>query len=192
MAILTFPAITPARSSWGLKSITETFTSPLNGAVQTAGRLGSRWKATLDFFPLNDTQTRLMESFFMQLDGMAGRFYLTPHHRLGTGAACTVNGAGQVGSTLMLTCAANRLFLAGDYFNVNGEFKMITADVTASGAGAVTVQFAPMLRASPPNTASVVFTQPTILAMLTVDEFAISREPGTWASGLALTCSEVF
>lgn len=192
MAILTFPAITPAKSSWGLKSITETFTSPLNGAIQTAGRLGARWKATLDFYPLDATQSRLMEGFLTQVDGMAGRFYLPAHHRLGTGAACSVNGPNQVGSSLLITAAANRTFLIGDYFSVNGEFKVLTAAVTADAAGSVTIQFAPMLRVAPPSGTTLIFTQPTILAMLSTDEFSMSREPGALASGLSLACVEVF
>lgn len=101
MAIITFPAITPTRVTWGLKSLTETFTSPLNGATQTVGRPGARWRATLDFDNLSQDQGRELQAFLLAMDGMSNRVELHNHDRPGVGALpVLVNGAGQVGTSL--------------------------------------------------------------------------------------------
>lgn len=193
MAVITFPqSILPAKSPWGIKSNTLSHTSPLNGAVQTMGRPGARWKATLEYPMLNLTQGAQMEAFLAQMDGMANRCYVTPHHRPGTGAAATVAGANQTGSVLALACAANRVFNAGDYFTVNGEMKIVTATTVANGSGAVSLPFAPMLRASPSNGATVTFTNPTCLMMLAQDEFAMPRISGPRYDPISLPLIEAF
>lgn len=192
MPILTFPDIRPTVCTWGLRSNTETFVSPLNGAIQTAGRPGSRWKATLEFGRLTLQQGRDLQAFLVAMDGMAGRCYLTNHDRPGTGASATVNGAEQIGTVLNVTGAANRVYQAGDYFMVNNEYKMLTATVTANGAGAAALQFGPMLRASPANGATVTFTNPTPLMMLDQSEFAMPRISGPRYSAITVPFVEIF
>lgn len=192
MTIYTFPAITPSKATWGMKSNTEKFSSPMNGTVQTVSRPGSRWRASLEFSGMTLAQGATFDAFLASLDGMAGRFYLPPHHRLGTGAACTVNGASQTGRILTITAAAGRAFAAGDYFSVNGEFKMVTVAATADGAGAINLQFSPALRAAPPNGATVTFAQPVTLMMLDSDEYSVVRVPGPLYETIVIACSEVF
>lgn len=194
MTILTFPStVLPTVCSWGLKSLTESFTSPLNNTVQTIGRPGSRWMATLDFGMLNLSQGRQLMGFLAALDGMAGRCYLPNHDRPGAGAAATVNGAGQLGTTIVLNgVAAYRQFLAGDYFSVNGEFKMVTVDTQADAGGNVTLPFAPMLRTSPTSGASVTFTNPTALMMLNQSEFVMPRISGPRYNQFSISFIEVF
>lgn len=192
MAILTFPAIIPTRATWGLKSITEVFTSPLNGTVQTSGRPGSRWKVTLDFENMNLAQAAALDGWLAGMDGMANRTYVYPHHRPGTGVTATVNGANQVGSTLNINCAANRAFAAGDFFTVNGELKMITAPTVANGSGQASLPFSPMLRASPISGSNVIFTQPTAQMMLAQNEYAVTRVPGPLYENISIALMEVF
>ena len=193
MAIVTFPAtILPTVCSWGVRSITESFTSPLNGTVQTAERPGARWKASLEFGMLNLTQGRQLQGFLAAMDGNAGRCNLINHDRPGTGSNCTVVGGGQVGSALLMQSTSNRWFYAGDYFSVNGEFKMVTEDVQANGAGQATVKFSPMLRASPANAATVTFTSPTCQMMLDQSEFMMPRISGPRYSGVTVPLIEVF
>lgn len=192
MAIITFPDIRPTVCTWGLRSNTESFTSPLNGAVQTAGRPGARWKATLEFGMLNLQQGRDLQAFLVAMDGMAGRCYLPNHDRPGAGANASVAGAGQVGTVLNVTGAANRVYLAGDYFIVNGEYKMLTATVTANASGAAALSFGPMLRASPANGATVTFTNPTPLMMLDQSEFSMPRISGPRYSAVTVPLIEVF
>lgn len=192
MAVLTFPAITPTRATWGLKSITEAFTSPLNGTTQTSGRPGSRWKVTLDFENMDLTQAATLDGWLAGMDGMANRTSIYPHHRPGTGATCTVSGAGQVGTNLQVQGAASRVYQAGDFFSVNGELKMITVSTTAASSGLVTLSFSPMLRASPTSGANVVFTQPTAQMMLAQDEYAVTRVPGPLYENITIALMEVF
>ncbi|SMP71987.1 hypothetical protein [Noviherbaspirillum suwonense] len=192
MAILTFPSIIPTRATWGLKSITEAFTSPLNGTTQTSGRPGSRWKVTLEFESMNLSQGATLDGWLAGMDGMSNRTNIYPHHRPGTGATATVNGASQVGSTLNINCAANRVFAAGDFFSVNGELKMITASTVANGTGQATLAFSPMLRASPTSGSNVVFTQPTVQMMLAQDEYGVTRVPGPLYENITISMMEVF
>lgn len=192
MAIIAFPNITATRATWGLKSLTESFTSPLNGSTQTAGRPGARWKATLEFENMDLAQGAALDGWLAAMDGMANRTNIFPHHRPGTGATATVNGASQVGTTLNINCAANRVFAAGDFFSVNGEMKMITASTLANSSGQATLSFSPMLRASPISGSNVVFTQPTALMMLGQDEYAITRVPGPLYENISISLIEVF
>ena len=137
-------------------------------------------------------QAAALDGWLAGMDGMAGRTNIYPHHRPGTGAMATVNGASQVGSTLNINCAANRVFAAGDFFSVNGELKMITAPVVANGAGQAALSFSPMLRTSPFNGANVVFTQPTAQMMLAQDEYAVTRVPGPLYENITIALIEVF
>lgn len=192
MAIITFPGVIPTSATWGLKSITETFTSPLNGSTQTVGRPGSRWKVTLDFNNMDLTQGAILDGWLAAMDGMANRTNLYPHHRPGTGATATVNGASQSGTTLNINCAANRVFAAGDFFSVNSELKMLTAPAVANGSGQVALQFSPMLRASPISGSNVVFTQPTAQMMVAQNEYAVTRVPGPLYQNISIALIEAF
>jgi len=82
-----------------------------------------------------------------------------------SGANPLVNGASQLGTSLVCDgAAANDLVvLAGDGLDVNGEFKVATADANSDGAGAVTINFEPALRVSPANNAIVDVKTPTIV-----------------------------
>lgn len=192
MTILTFPSLIPSKVTWSLVSNTEQFTSPLNGSTQTAGRPGSRWKAALDFIGMDKATSASFDAFLASLDGMAGRFYLYPHHRPGGGINGAVAGASQVGTSLNVTVAAGRTFAPGDFFAVNNELKMITAAAVANGSGAVTLSFSPMLRASPANAAAVVFNQPTVLMRLDANEYAFTRTPDFYADVISIPCIEAF
>ncbi|HJV73175.1 MAG TPA: hypothetical protein VJ654_03050 [Noviherbaspirillum sp.] len=197
MTILTFPSITPAHVAWGLKSNTESFTSPLNGSTQTIERPGARWKATLTMPPLTVSNAVLLDAFLLQLNGKAGRFYLYPHHRptpRGLGGSGVVSGGGQTGKTLATTgwTAGWLVLRAGDFFQVGSELKMCTADAVASGTGTVTLQFMPALRSAPSNGAAIVSTNPQTIMMLDTDETLTGKAPGPSYDPMTLSCIEVF
>lgn len=194
MAILTFPStLTPRKCTWGLMSNAETFVSPLNGAVQTANRPGDRWKATLEFAVRSLDELGQFEAFMAQLAGMSNRAYVPPFHRRGTGAAASVNGASQVGSSLVVSGAgANRTFKPGDFFSVNGEFKMIASAAVADATGNATISFVPMLRASPPTGATLIFSSPTAVMFLNTQEYAITRYPGSEFDLITMPFMEAF
>lgn len=193
MAIITFPGILPTVCEWGLRSLTETYTSPLNGSTQTFGKPGSRWRATLQFGMLNLQQGRDLQAFLVAMDGKSNRVNLINHDRPGTGANAAVNGASQVGTSLIINGGgAGRVYSAGDYFTVNGELKMVTQTVTADGLGAATLQFGPMLRVSPASTAPIVFSNPTCQMMLDQSEFTMPRISGPRYGGITVPFIEVF
>lgn len=177
MTVLTFPTLSiiprPSSLEWGLQSNTLSFTSPLNGTVQTLELPGARWKASFILENLPASDSALMEAFLIQLRGQAGRFYLwnfareTP--RGSAGGTPLVNGAGQSGTSLIIDgCAASQTnwMLAGDYFGVNGELKMLTAPVNTNGSGQATLVFEPPLRSSPADNAAITLTKPICKMML--------------------------
>lgn len=78
-----------------------------------------------------------------------------------------VNGAGQTGTSLVLDgLTVAYAIKAGMKFSVivssRRYLHVVTDDVTANGSGQATVTFAPMLRVSPADNATVEFAQPYI------------------------------
>jgi hypothetical protein len=83
-----------------------------------------------------------------------------------------VYGAGQTGNSLVVWGwqeSITGILKAGDFFSVNGELKMVTADANTDALGRTTLQFEPPLRSAPPDLAQVTVDQPTGTFMLTED-----------------------
>ena len=161
---LTMPTTKPTQTEWTIISNARTFVSPITGAIQTVQRTGNRWKVTLSYENLFDSERAVMQAFLSQLTATAENFYLEDHsyERRGTGAGTPlVAGAGQSGNQLVIDgwTSGFYAFRAGDYFEVSGELKMVTADAVIS-AGSATVDFVPELRSSPANNAAVTITSP--------------------------------
>ena len=85
-----------------------------------------------------------------------------------TGANPLVNGAGQLGLTLAADGlpAFTLVARAGDFLEVNVEFKLLTADATTNGAGQVTFNFEPALRAAPADNATIDIKTPKMMLRL--------------------------
>lgn len=176
MTTITFPTLTRAApGSWefGLKSNTQVFTSPLNGAVQTMEMLGARWTAAFQWQNLQGADADKVKTLVTQVRGQANRIALWPYQRpvpAGTInlAGVTVNGAvAQLANTLNLSgCGAGKTLLEGDYFSVAGELKRVSTGGTADGSGNLAgVTFEPPVRASAgwANAAAVTTNAPTAL-----------------------------
>ena len=152
MTTYTFPAITPASTSFELVTNTKTFRSPLTNSVQTASRKGSLWKVSMSFKNLHGSERAEMQAFLAKLNGQEHRFYLQDHSfaRRGTGGGTiSVMGAGQTGSTLEVDGASfsvTNYLRAGDYVAFNNELHMVTADCDSNGLGYVTIPIAPAIR----------------------------------------------
>ena len=58
---------------------------------------------------------------------------------------------------------------AGDFFSVNSELKMVTADATSDGSGNLTINFVPSLRSSPSDDAALTLSNPVVPMKLTGD-----------------------
>lgn len=199
MAVLDWPAtLVPARATWGLQSNTETFTSPLNRSIQTLERPGARWKATLEMPRMTADKRGQLEAFLASLGGMAGRFRLWPHARpvsaVGVGASDAtlvldfmnqvyqVDGAPAVAAALTdykvlptkYWPASTMVLRAGEYVEVGGELKIVTANVVSDGTGAAAIPVAPPFRKAPPVDAELVLNHPSTTMMLSSDEYSVA------------------
>ncbi|MEN7529343.1 hypothetical protein [Cupriavidus sp. DL-D2] len=188
-------SLVPAKSTWGLQSNTEAFTSPLNRSVQTVERPGARWKASWEFPPKNDFDRGLLEAFLASLGGMAGRFTVWPHQRPGNSLySPMVNG--NLTDFRMLPSfnwAPNTVILrAGDYIAAGGELKIVTADVTSNASGLATIPVAPPFRKQPGNLAPITTDRPRATMMLSSDEYSVSVLPGRISDAVVISAVEVF
>lgn len=177
--VLSLPANLPIQSvRFGLKTNTQLFISPLSGDTQAAELPGARWFSTYTLAPKKRSEEAAVQAFLVALSGASGTFYgydpagVTP---LGTPTGTPrVNGDDQVGSSLITDGWTNSTLVlkAGDYFTVNSEYKMVTADVTSNGSGQATISFKPNLRSSPADNDNVVVTNPTCIMRLLDDDQA--------------------
>ena len=187
MSDITLPVLSragPPELTWELWSNTQAFVSPLSRSMQTVENPGARWRCAFGYKNLGEADASILQAALAQLRGQANRLLVPNYARLnprGTiaGQSPTVNGAGQTGNTLVLAnCGAAKTFLRGDYFKVNGEFKMVTVDSTSDGAGALTVTFEPPLRVSPANAAPVTLASPTCRMVIEQDKAGwLTRAP---------------
>jgi hypothetical protein len=196
---IAWPTLTrsaPAEMQWSLVANTQTFTSPLSNAVQTVELPGARWKVSFVLSNLHEADTATLQAFFAQLRGRAGRFTLHNMARLlprGTArGTALVKGAAQTGTSLIIDgMSVGATLLAGDFFAVNGELKMITATATANGSGEATVSFEPPLRSSPADNAAVTMESPTATFMLTSDDMSVTTRTGRF-SDIAIDAIEAW
>lgn len=190
MTAIAWPTLTrsaPRAIDWSLQSNTVGFSSPLSGATQTVEFPGARWKVSFMVENLTEADAATLQAFLLRLRGRSGRFTLhnfaRPAPRGTIAGTPLVKGAGQTGTTLAIDgVTAGTTLLAGDYFAVNGELKMVVADATADGTGQMTLTFEPPLRAAPADNAAITTDKPTATFMLTDDEAKWSVQPGKFSS----------
>ena len=198
MPVLTLP-IEPDSESWSFKSNTLAFESPLDNTVQTASISGGKWRAALTFSSTTETRMRELRGFLMALEGQAGRFYLSPSLYTPGGNVLTSNlgqvmGADQTGSTLTTDGWSNStlLFKAGDFFEINGELKVVTADCSSGGTGIASISFKPALRTSPPDNQPLVVAQPRCIMKLVNDDQAEWQLSLGNTYAVSLNCEEAY
>lgn len=114
MATLTWPAsIVPASVTWRLRANTQSYTSPLSGATQTAELPGARWLADMTLPALDRVRWRAWSAFAARLRGQAGRVYVGPHQYRGPNSD---------------TWAANPSALTADSTAVTADDSTVTVD----------------------------------------------------------------
>jgi len=92
-----------------------------------------------------------------------------------------VAGASQTGSSLnidRLPASANGVFRAGDWVEINGELKRVTADVNSDGSGVGFMMFEPPLRVSPPDDSPIIYQAPMGKFLLADGDTAWATRPG--------------
>jgi hypothetical protein len=156
MTTYAFPSVTPTSSRIQLLSNTDRFISPISGAVQTIDRGGERWVLDLVYRNLTDAETATMSAFLAKLNGQQHRFTLHNHaenNRGAFGGTPLVAGASQTGTSLNVDGCSDGItnwIREGDWFSVNSELKLCTADANSSraspGGGRITISFTPRLR----------------------------------------------
>jgi len=172
MAIFNFPSIFPQTESLRYLSNTQVFESPLDKTVQTASLSGDQWSLSQSFVNLSRNNGSDLKAFLVSLKGPSGKAYITPYEarepRGTVSGSPVVNGASQTGNSLVTSgwSVSQTVLKAGDYFEVNGEFKMVVSDVLSSGTGAATIQFEPALRASPLNSEPLITDNPKCIMRL--------------------------
>jgi len=200
MTTLTFPALSRDPHTWTWRKIsnTQTFESPLTRGVQTLALPGARWACAATWESLLPADAALLRAFLAKLQGTAGRFYLgNLAHRLPRGTAAgtpLVAGASQTGKTMATDgWTPGATLLAGDFIGYNGgaELRMVVADATADGVGAMSISLDEPIRVSPVDNASITTTSPTCIMRLSGDEAAWNYSPGGFAS-FSLDAVEVF
>jgi hypothetical protein len=144
-------------------------TDVLNGATRTdAGRY-------VDSFTASGTSTHI--SFYDYISGRsAGNFQFLSW--VSAARCALVNGASQTGGALIidgLPTSTNGLARAGDWFEVNGELKRLTADLNSDGSGNGFLMFEPTLRSSPADNTPVIFRSP-------MGRFLIAQESTSWGT----------
>lgn len=171
---------------FGLENNNQVFESPLSNSIQVTELTGARWYATFNLPPMKKTNALEYIGFLQKLQGRVHSFYgYDANHRSpsGTiaGSTLLVDGASQTGTSLNLDGGANSTLVlkAGDFFSVNNELKMVTADATTNGSGDVTVNFVPSLRSSPSNNASITTTNPVCTMKLIGDSTTYSINSST-------------
>lgn len=164
-------------SRFGLETHTQRFTSEFTNAQQRQLLSGARWKATFTLPKMKREQAAVWQAFLLQLKGGINTFYAyDPDARFPRGAATgtpLVAGGSQTGSSLNIdgaTAGVTNWLRPGDYFSVNGEYKMVTSAVTTNGSGAATINFAPALRASPSDNTAILFGADAYVELILEDD----------------------
>lgn len=196
MPISTFPNISPDALDFGLIANTQSLRSELDGTVQTLGLPGDIWSATLTYTNRQGADARILRAFLASLRGQAGRFYLSPpdYVRAGVGGGTPlVKGAAQVGSAIVTDgwpVSTAGVLLAGDYFQIGAELKMVTADASSDASGNCTISFVPPIRNSPADNSAVVIDSPKCTMMLSDGKQARWQVQAPVIYALSLACEE--
>lgn len=182
MAIYNWPDdLRPSTMTMTLVSNTRALRSKWSGSVQTQETPGTRWQITMTFNNLSDDESRKLESLFVRLNGMAHRVSCRDFGRetfVAKGTPIVTTGS-QMGTQLNTKgwTARQKVLREGDYFVVNGEMKMATADITSGSTGQATLQFGPPLRRSPAAGAAIQTNNIWSVFLLNSNESGVDREP---------------
>ncbi|MFW6198568.1 MAG: hypothetical protein ACOC5E_01965 [Acidobacteriota bacterium] len=152
-----------------------------DGSEVVIQRRGPRWRTTLEPAATRGASARAWRSFLAQLSTYEETVEVGPPEYDGpstgySGPAPQVDGADQLGTSLDCdgVTADEDILEEGDYLEVNGELKILTADATADGTGAVTFEFRPALREPPDDDAAVEINDP-------VATFRRREPEGVWS-----------
>ena len=174
-------------------------TRSINGYEQRSKISNPKWVLSARFDNLSESQRRDLQAFFYEVNGSLEDFDFPLPGSLGdsstghTGALATAS-TGTVGDTTISvsgTADANVLS-KGDLFRFVGANKtyMATADLTLSGAGTGTLNFAPGLLTGVSSAVSITYNDVNVNVRFEGDDFAYATDP-TFYSSFSLQMIEV-
>lgn len=142
----------------------------MSGAEVIVESFEALWAISFSLAPRTESESRILGSRLMQLARLGNVFEAgPPAYALSSGysgADPLVNGASQLGTTLVCDGVSNNTLIVqeGDYksFTIGTNIKLFrfTADATSDGVGNVTFNFEPPLHDSPANNAVVEINVP--------------------------------
>lgn len=181
MTTYSMPTTGFSSASFGLRSNTQVFQSPLSGAQQVVELVGARWYATYTLPPLNAADAGQWISFLTKLRGQANTFYGYDPARTtaqgSLGGSPLVNGASQTGNSLVTdgwSASVTNVMKAGDYISYSTgsgrALHMVVADANSDGSGNATFTIEPAIRVSPADDVSIITASPSCVMRLSGDE----------------------
>jgi hypothetical protein len=152
------------------------------------------WYLEGKLIPVDGVDARLWRSFLVKLEGFKNSFRLPvpggnkPSGLVGVGAQAAAARA----TSFMLQGAPGNasILLEGEYFTINDELKVCTADCTTDGVGSAQLQFQPPLRKAVTAGTAIEIQNPYILFC------AEGPDAATWSlskpvrHGIKLICVE--
>jgi hypothetical protein len=186
MAEITIPTIQAASASFGLVRADNAL-ELLNGSEVYTVFQKAAWVLSFPLVIQTEQQARAWSAALASLSSFANHFKASPPGYTATiysGTIPQVDGGSQLGTSLDIKNCTNSttVFRAGEYFEVNGELKIVTANAVSNGSGLATVNFEPALRASPTNSSSLVITNPKTKFRLADSSAAWNIQPGRFYS----------
>lgn len=164
----TIPDILARGQQFGLNRQDEMLQS-FSGREVAVQQRPAFWSFTIPIVPRAASEAKKWRAVMAELSNMANSFEATPPGYRGSqysrngGQAIAVNGGSQLGRELAYSGAdpSTVVFEIGEYFSVNGELKIVTAQSSSDGSGNGTVEFEPAFRNPPPNSDPIETLSPT-------------------------------
>jgi len=181
MAIISVPAkFTFSKvNSFTLQRASNVLRSKFTGQGQRIVYPFAVWMLEATLNEVDGITAGRIRSFLAQLEGQKNTFRLPVpgHYRpLGgyTGAVIANGPAAARASSLDVDgMAASRIVLTeGDYFTINDELKMVTADLMSSAGGSGVISFKPALRKPVADNTPLTIINPTVLMTAEDDDVA--------------------
>ena len=191
MTILSLPSGVRNPGKWTFRGVgvSQTMTSPLSGATQTAELSPAKWRASATFTTVPESDWRLWEAFLSQCRGQAGRFYVGPYHaskpRGLAGGSPIVDGSSQTGNTLLArgcTASQSPWLRIGDYFHYVSpswqQMHRVVSDVASDSSGHASLTIEPAIRESPAAGAAIITSSPQDIAGRAPAALPAASQPG--------------
>jgi len=181
---LTFPTHTrPKNTNIRAVNVVAASTSPFTFRQQIVKHFGQRWEVEISLPPMKRTNAEKWVAWLISLGGIYGTFNMPLFPYTAGGSASTaagtplVNGAGQIGQTLLIDGApasAVGYLKAGDFIQrgagASATLHKVLTDVTSSAGGACTLELWPEMRTAVADNAAIVVSTPQGLFRLASNE----------------------